>query len=175
VLLPVDDARLLDALGAVGAAEGVFIGVSEAREGTADGRASLAQAADAARVAAALLPGGGALAYEDLGAYRYLVHVALEEAPHDQLCEAVDQLLDYDERRGTQLLVTLEQYLADRRVGTSTARKLFIHANTLRQRLDRIEKLADIELATEDLLSLELAVKLVHLRRAVVSGPQPTP
>jgi DNA-binding PucR family transcriptional regulator len=63
-------------------------------------------------------------------------------------------------------LATLEQYLADRRVGTATARKLFIHANTLRQRLERIEKLTGLKLADEDLLSLELAIKLVRLRRA---------
>ena len=44
--------------------------------------------------------------------------------------------------------------------------KLFIHANTLRQRLERIQKLTGLDLATEDLLSLELAVKLVRLRRA---------
>ena len=94
------------------------------------------------------------------------MHLALDEAPHDRLCEAVERLLDYDERRETQLLGTLEQYLADRRVGTTTARKLFIHANTLRQRLDRIQKLTELDLATEDLLSLELAVKLVRLRRA---------
>jgi DNA-binding PucR family transcriptional regulator len=85
----------------------------------------------------------------------------------------VERLLDYDERRETQLLGTLEQYLADRRVGTTTARKLFIHANTLRQRLDRIQKLTELDLATEDLLSLELAVKLVRLRRAGGGAPPP--
>ena len=57
--------------------------------------------------------------------------------------------------------------------GPTTARKLFIHANTLRQRLDRIEKLTGLDLATEDLLSLELAVKLVRLRRA--GGAEPPP
>jgi purine catabolism regulator len=58
-------------------------------------------------------------------------------------------------------------------VGTTTARKLFIHTNTLRQRLDRIQKLTGLDLATEDLLSLELAVKLVRLRRA--GGAEPPP
>jgi DNA-binding PucR family transcriptional regulator len=139
-----------------------------------DGAAqSLRQAQDAGAIARALAPAGGALAYGELGAYRYLVHLALDDAPHDRLCEAVERLLAYDERRETQLVGTLEQYLADRRVGTSTARKLFIHANTLRQRLDRIEKLTELELATEDLLSLELAVKLVRLRRAGVAEPPP--
>ncbi len=121
------------------------------------------------------LPGGGALAYDGLGAYRYLVHLAIEDAPHDRLCEAVERLLDYDARRETQLLPTLEQYLADRRVGATTARKLFIHANTLRQRLDRIEKLSGLDLSEEDLLSLELAVKLVRLRRAGGADPTPDP
>ena len=55
--------------------------------------------------------------------------------------------------------------------GPPRRRKLFIHANTLRQRLDRIEKLTGLDLATEDLLSLELAVKLVRLRRA--GGAEP--
>jgi GAF domain-containing protein len=153
--------------------EGVAIGMSAARSGAGGAGQSLRQAQDAATIARALAPTGGVLAYDDLGAYRYLVHLAVEDAPHDRLCEAVERLLDYDARRETQLLATLEQYLADRRVGTATARKLFIHANTLRQRLDRIEKLTGIELATEDLLSLELAVKLVRLRRAVAVEPPP--
>jgi GAF domain-containing protein len=155
------------------ASEGVAIGMSAARSGAGGADQSLRQAQDAATIARALAHTGGALAYDDLGAYRYLVHLAVEDAPHDRLCEAVERLLDYDARRETQLLATLEQYLADRRVGTATARKLFIHANTLRQRLDRIEKLTGIELAKEDLLSLELAVKLVRLRRAVAVEPPP--
>jgi GAF domain-containing protein len=155
------------------ASEGVAIGMSVVRSGTDGARQSLRQAQDAGTIARALTPEGGALAYDDLGAYRYLVHVAVHDAPHDRLCEAVERLLEYDELRETQLLATLEQYLGDRRVGTATARKLFIHANTLRQRLDRIEKLTGLELATEDLLSLELAVKLVRLRRAVAAEAPP--
>jgi GAF domain-containing protein len=159
------------ALRELGASEGVAIGVSSVRRGGDGAGRSLRQAQDAAAIARALTPGGGALAYDGLGAYRYLVHLALDDAPHDRLCEAVERLLDYDERRATQLLGTLEQYLADRRVGTTTAAKLFIHANTLRQRLDRIEKLTGLDLATEDLLSLELAVKLVRLRRVGAAEP----
>jgi GAF domain-containing protein len=159
----------------LGASEGVAIGVSAVRSGADGAGTSLRQAQDSATISRALTPGGGALAYDALGAYRYLVHVALDDAPHDRLCEAVERLLAYDERRETQLLPTLEQYLADRRVGTTTARKLFIHANTLRQRLDRIQKLSELDLASEDLLSLELAVKLVRLRRAGVAEPPPRP
>jgi GAF domain-containing protein len=161
-----DLAALIEALSRVGTQEGVFLGVSPARQGTVDGRRSLAEAADAARIAAALLPGGGALGYDDVGAYRYLVHLPVQDAPRDRYSEAVEGLFDYDERRNTHLVETLEQYLHGRRRGAAAARTLYIHPNTLRQRLDRIEKLSGLQLAAEDLLSLELAVKLARLRRA---------
>jgi GAF domain-containing protein len=175
-LLPLGSAAQAGDVGALrelAASEGIAIGISAVRQGRDGAPASLRQAQDASAIARALVPEGGALAYDALGAYRYLVHLSLDEAPHDRLCEAIERLLAYDERRETQLLATLEQYLADRRVGTSTARKLFIHANTLRQRLDRIQKLTGLDLADEDLLSLELAVKLVRLRRA--GGGEPPP
>ncbi len=166
-------AALRPALQELGAAEGVVIGMSALRSGAEGASRSMREAHDAGTIARALSPAGGALAYDGLGAYRYLVHLALDTAPHDRLCEAVERVLDYDARRGTQLLPTLEQYLGDRRVGATTARKLYIHANTLRQRLDRIEKVTGLALAVEDLLSLELAVKLVRLRRAVAAEPRP--
>ena len=108
--------------------------------------------------------GGGSLLYRDLGAYRYLVHLAAEEAPQDPYLDAVGEIARYDERRGSQLLLTLEQYLADRRSVTETARALTVHPNTLRQRLDRIETLTDLDLASADLLALELAVKFARLQ-----------
>jgi DNA-binding PucR family transcriptional regulator len=76
---------------------------------------------------------------------------------------AVDQLIAYDTRRRTALLDTLERYLAERRSVIESARALFIHPNTLRQRLARIEELTGIELDRDDLLSLELAIKLARL------------
>jgi DNA-binding PucR family transcriptional regulator len=49
---------------------------------------------------------------------------------------------------------------------TETARALTVHPNTLRQRLDRIQTLTDIDLATTDLLGLELAIKFARLKPA---------
>ena len=70
---------------------------------------------------------------------------------------------EWRERR-TQLVDTLERYLRDRRSIATTARALYVHPNTLRQRLSRIEELSGLDLAAEELLSLELAVKLMRLR-----------
>jgi DNA-binding PucR family transcriptional regulator len=75
----------------------------------------------------------------------------------------VEALLAHDAQRRTALLDTLEEYLARRRSVADTARTLYIHPNTLRQRLARIERVTGLKLDAEDLLALELAVKLVRL------------
>jgi sugar diacid utilization regulator len=152
------------ALGELGKTESVAIGRSDPRAGAPGSGESLREAADAAQIACSLMSEGGTMAYSDLGAYRYLVRMPLEEAPQDAHFQAVKRLADYDRERRTQLVDTLERYLRDRRSIATTARALYVHPNTLRQRLSRIEELSGLDLAAEDLLSLELAVKLMRLR-----------
>jgi DNA-binding PucR family transcriptional regulator len=147
----------------VAAAERVVLGVSAPGRGVADTRQALREAERAAQLARTLRPDGGALGYEQLGAYKYLVHLRRDDAPRDRHWTAVETLLAHDRERRTALLHTLEEYLAQRRSVTETARTLFIHPNTLRQRLARIERVSGLKLETEDLLALELAVKLVRL------------
>ena len=80
--------------------------------------------------------------------------------------DAVAILAEYDARRRTELLKTLDRHLRDRGSVAPAARALYIHPNTLRQRLGRIEHLTGLDLADEDLLSLELAVRLRTLQAA---------
>jgi GAF domain-containing protein len=126
-------------------------------------RTGLVEASAAARVARALAPEGGARAWDGLGAYRYLAGVGAGLEPDARHASAVDVLWRYDDRRGSELVRTLERYQGDRSV-VPTARALAIHANTLRQRLERIEHLTGLTIAEEDLVSLELAIKLHRLR-----------
>jgi len=142
---------------------GAAIGVGELQEGPAGAARAYREALDAATIGRALLRKGGAISYSQLGAYRYLVHIAPEDAPHDRMRAAVDLLISYDNRRRTALLDTLERYLAERRSVIESARALFIHPNTLRQRLARIEELTGLQLDQDDLLSLELAIKLARM------------
>ena len=103
---------------------GAALGVSAVGRGAGDGRRGLREAADAAAIAQALRPGGGALAFDALGAYRYLVHLDLTEAPRDPHWRGVEALLEHDRRRGTALVDTLERYLGLRRSVIETARAL---------------------------------------------------
>jgi GAF domain-containing protein len=155
--------QLMRACRELGESRSAAIGISELHEGPANASRAYHQAVDAATIGRALLGQGGAIAYSQVGAYRYLVHIAAEDAPHDRMRAAVDRLIDYDRRRRTALLDTLERYLAERRSVIESARALFIHPNTLRQRLGRIEDLTGLRLDEDDLLSLELAIKLARL------------
>ncbi|MGD9734422.1 MAG: helix-turn-helix domain-containing protein [Solirubrobacterales bacterium] len=152
------------ALRELGAAEGVAIGRSEVHRGAGEGRAGLAEAEDALRVAAALGGAGALRAYAEIGAYRYLVHLLGKDTSRDAYAEAIATLAEYDRARGSQLVETLERYLETRRGIAETARALTVHPNTLRQRLDRIETLTGLDLGSADLLSLELALRLERLR-----------
>jgi GAF domain-containing protein len=145
--------------------EGLVVGLSDVDHGGASARRRMREAADAARVGRSLVADGGAISYEQLGAYRYLVHMELDEAPRDRYRQAVEQLLEYDSRRNAQLVETLERFLADRGSVTASARALYVHPNTVRQRLERIERVSGLDLPSEDLLSLELALKVVRLHR----------
>ena len=165
VLLPRLDAAegVIGACDAIAAAAHAVLGVSAPSRGIAESRQGLQESQRAAQIALTLRPGGGALGYEQLGAYKYLAEPRPDETPRDRHWTAVEALLHHDRQRRTALLDTLEEYLALRGSVAETARTLYIHPNTLRQRLARIERVAGFKLNGEDLLSLELALKLVRL------------
>jgi GAF domain-containing protein len=105
--------------------------------------------------------------YDELGAHRYLLRIAQHGGGiRDATAEAVGRLAAYDEQRQTQLLATLEEFLRRRGNISATAEALFVHPNTLRQRLRRIGELTDLDLRADDWLEIEIAVKLVRLQRA---------
>jgi GAF domain-containing protein len=160
-----DDPSRIDAvLGRLAAEHGLAVGRSEPRTGLDDAARGLVEAADSVRLVHALLPQGGARGWSQLGVYRYLAQLPAGAAPDERHEAAVARLAAYDRRRRAELTRTLEQYLGDRGAVLTTARNLYIHANTLRQRLERIEQVTGLALADEDLLGLELALKLAHLR-----------
>src|SRR6202035_1347037 len=120
---------ILRACRELGVETGAAIGVSELRDTPAEAARAYREAVDATTIGRALLGEGGAIAYSELGAYRYLVRIAADEAPRDRMRTAVDELIAYDARRRTALLDTLERYLAERRSVIESARALFIHPN----------------------------------------------
>jgi DNA-binding PucR family transcriptional regulator len=105
--------------------------------------------------------------YEDLGAYKYLLKVALDGGVRDPTVDAVAKLLDYDRQRGSSLIATLEEFLSRRGNISATSEALYVHPNTLRQRLRRIAELSGLDLRRDDWLTVEIAVKMVKLKAAL--------
>ncbi|HEY0279772.1 MAG TPA: GAF domain-containing protein [Solirubrobacterales bacterium] len=144
--------------------EKVAIGRSQIRPGLAEGDRGLAEAVHAAGIVEALEPAGGMGAYAALGVYRYLERGSAALTPDDRQTEAITTLQAYDRKYRSSLMDTLEHYLEARSGVAQVARDLYIHPNTLRKRLERIEELTGLDLGVENLLCLELAIKLARLR-----------
>lgn len=138
------------------------IGISNVCKGAASIARGFEEAASAAQVGALLRGTAGVFTYEDLGPYRYVL--TADGTVRDRYQLGLERLLEYERRRGTELLGTLESFLEHQGNIAQTARKLYMHPNTLRQRLVRIERVAGLDLDNEDWLSLAMAVKAVKLR-----------
>ncbi|MFD9072464.1 PucR family transcriptional regulator, partial [Streptomyces lasiicapitis] len=88
----------------------------------------------------------------------------------------IGPVIDYDERRGTELVRTLDAYFE---AGTSLSRAkevLHVHVNTVVQRLDRTARLLGPDWNTPDrALELQLALRLNRLRRPAGTDPDRSP
>jgi len=83
----------------------------------------------------------------------------------------IGPILAYDERRGTELVSTLETYFSCRGSLTRTKEALHVHVNTVNQRLDRIAQLIGEDWQTpERELELQLALRLHQVSAATTSS-----
>jgi DNA-binding PucR family transcriptional regulator len=116
------------------------------------------------------------LAFEHLGVYRILLDGGGSQHRHDFVEAALGPLARYDAEHGTVLVSTLREYVAADYNANETARRLYVHANTLVYRLRTIRRLLGGDPARGDLrLTVELALKLKDLARlsaASAANPQ---
>jgi GAF domain-containing protein len=160
-------ARLRRALAEDGDTLPLVVGVSSACVGADAVRSGLDEAAQAAAAAPVVQDGPGLVTFDGLGPYKYLLRVEGVAAGRDRHRDALRRLLAYDRSRRTDLVRTLDEYLARRGNIAATAQALYVHPNTLRQRLQRIRTLTGIDLRSESWLVVELALKLLRLEETL--------
>jgi GAF domain-containing protein len=172
-----EDGRMLRELrrvhGALG--EEIAIGVSNPCQGAASFAAGFQEAWHALVGTSVLQGRPGVMAYDELGPYKYLLRMSVDSGSRDTHRESIRRLADYDRQRSTFLLRTLEEFLRHRGSISATAAALYVHPNTLRQRLRRIQELSGLDLRKDDWLMVEIALKLVRLEGAIgnTSGRPP--
>jgi DNA-binding PucR family transcriptional regulator len=70
-------------------------------------------------------------------------------------------VLDYDDRRGTELIATMESYLRHSSSLQAVAQALHVHSNTAYQRLQRVSSLLGADWQAADrLVEVQLALRL---------------
>ncbi|QBD82736.1 GAF domain-containing protein [Ktedonosporobacter rubrisoli] len=103
--------------------------------------------------------------FNDLGVYRYLYKIAHMDNLRDIYQEQIARIDNYDKRKNTDLLATLDTYLECAGNLTRTSDRLFVHRNTLIQRLERLQSLCDLDLQERgNWLTLQIAIKVYRLK-----------
>ena len=141
------------------------IGVGNPCQNIGDYRRGYAEANEALQMGQHLNREGGVTHFNDLGVYRYLYKIARMDDLRDMYQDQVARIANYDRRKGTDLLDTLEIYLECAGNLTKTSNRLFVHRNTLIQRLERLQSLCEIDMQERaNWLTLQVAIKVYKLR-----------
>ena len=141
------------------------IGIGNQCQSISDYRRGFAEANEALQMGQNLNQDGGVTHFNDLGVYRYLYKIARMDDLRDMYQDQVARIANYDKRKGTDLLDTMETYLECAGNLTKASNRLFVHRNTLIQRLERLQSLCDIDLQERsNWLTLQVAIKVFKLR-----------
>jgi hypothetical protein len=122
---------------------------------------ALAQARQARRLAALL--GGGVRVVDaaEVGSVELLLAAVPGEARRAFRAGLLARLLDYDREHGTELVRTLRVFLDCSGSWTKAADAMFVHVNSLRYRIRRVEELTGRDLGSlADQAALLLALRL---------------
>ena len=138
----------------------VRMGVGERCDAVPDYPRSYRQARLALRLPAQSSWDDTAIRFDDLGVYRLLVGIEDLGEVERFVQRWLGPLLEYDARRGSELVRTLAHHLERGGNYELTAKSLIVHRNTLKYRLQRIRQIADVDLADpETWFNLHLATR----------------
>ena len=110
---------------------------------------------------------GAIVHYDQLGIYRLLEEISGKQEMHAYVKDHLQVLIDYDCKNNTNLMETLQMYFAEGGQLKQVAEKMFLHYNTVKYRIERIEQLLGISFDDpHQRLSLEVAVKALNFKKS---------
>jgi len=141
----------------------IALGIGMVAENLRAWRSSYLDAAAAADFAR-LTNAGHPLDAREIGVYRFLSAPGNRESLRTLRDDILGELLEYDQKQGGELLLTLEGFFNANGHLSHTADTLHIHRNTLQYRLNRIGELTGLDITQPDTrLAMQLAVKAKRL------------
>jgi GAF domain-containing protein len=148
----------------------VTFGISSPTDSVEDFRTALTEAREALTVGSGMGPAGGVFTLDDVGHYLLLSRAADLPSVRDRYSAAIETVAEYDRVKRASLIETLSVFL-DVRSRNQAARALFVHRNTLAQRLERVESLTGLDLSDNaEWFPLQLALKVHDVRNLKTGG-----
>ena len=100
------------------------------------------------------------LSYNDMGIHSLISQIRSHRTLDNYINDKLGKLIEADKVQDSELCNTLRAYIENNCNSNATAELLFIHRNTMRYRLDKIEKILNVDL---DDLSVCLELKLAFI------------
>lgn len=141
----------------------IIFGISDIEEPINDLKKSFNRCVQSINIGRIIFPEDRFIKYTSLGVLGWM---DMKEDELELMCKSLDSLLSHKESK--DLIEILEVYLENKLNYSITAKKLFIHINTVRKKIDEINDL--IELTNFDLenpisrLKLEILLKFIKNR-----------
>lgn len=139
-------------------------GIGDYHKGIEGMRPSYREALTALHIGGEIGGSGSITTFGELGVYRLLCNHAVANDARKFCDDYLLPVIDYDKEYNSELMMTLNVYMECGQNLRKTAEKIFIHHNTVRYRLNLIEKLLKLSFGkADDILAVEIALKIKTL------------
>lgn len=141
----------------------IKIGLGRVYQGLIETNRSFTDALRAVRIGR-LVTDNDIVRFDELGIFKILSQKYLNDELEDFYNSTLKHLVDYDKKKSTELVRTLESYFRNNGNLTKISKELFAHYNTILYRINRINEICQIDLNNPDeQLNLQIALKIREL------------
>ena len=142
------------------------VGIGSYKESVIDIYISFIEAQKAVRIGRTIYDKDNTHVYSDLGVYKMLYDVSLEDEANSFCSQYLEKLMNYDRENNGEYLETLGRLVKNDWNLKKTAEDLFIHYNTMKYRFTKISAIVNLDLNNrEDKFKIELCLKLMNMSR----------
>lgn len=99
--------------------------------------------------------------FEEIGIYRFFFELNNDAELQDFVMQYLGELIQYDKDNGTDFVYTLQVYLEENCNIGITSESMYLHRNTVKYRIERIQEILNVDLANVNTcFNLRLAFKV---------------